>query len=738
MPANEEYYIKIELLSDLCVSDGGVYNCIVDTDICYDSYGLPYIPAKRLKGCLRECAQELKDWGEDIPISMIFGEKGQQGAKLQLRNAYLKERGNIISVLEQNRGSVLCHPQNVLNTFSYVRSQTSIDPETGSAQDDSLRTMRVANKGLVFLASARISEEYADAMKKCCAVLSHMGVSRTRGCGHVRAEWGKADSNVRIGESDRSESDGYVQEARHARADQLSYEIKLLEPVICKSVGGQEEDSMDYIEGAKVLGYTAQLLKEHGRDFLGFMQLGALKCSNAVLTKNGVRLHEVPACFYTAKGVDSFYCDKRIEKEESRQLSQIKHCYVHIRKDGRMETYDVDMEERYHHSRPEDKSIGRAREDGEGKFYQISSIREGQVFKGFITGSAEQIEILRGYIKESGELYLGYGRNTEYGHCKIRLLDDHPPGHDDSVSEEAEKKQPVSTVSVLLKSPAIVYNEKAFYSTDVHDLIREVCVALGIGQEDMAEVTGKRSLQQFINLTEVGGYQVTWRKRKPTIQAFDQGTVIQLQLKAPITLPAETLWLGERNAEGYGEAVVLELMADKAHNTYEFPIKEVGRGAARVPEAGKGAAFTPGADKSDILIKLAVRLFFDYCRTEAIWAANRLFEERIEAYTDYKPVISYMLSICRSYRNQEIDQIRQSIETRYGKKENQKDANKRDAKLKMAKAILEHSNQARKRAAEKFSQESGLTGYQPDADVEMVREVLAQLKYRIRMAERVK
>ena len=65
--------IRIELLSDMCVSDGGIYNSAIDTDICYDSYGFPYIPGKRLKGCLRECAQELKDWEEDIPIGEMFG-----------------------------------------------------------------------------------------------------------------------------------------------------------------------------------------------------------------------------------------------------------------------------------------------------------------------------------------------------------------------------------------------------------------------------------------------------------------------------------------------------------------------------------------------------------------------------------------------------------------------------------------------------------------------------------------
>lgn len=70
------YRIKIELLSDVCVSDGGIYNSAIDTDICYDEYGFPYIPAKRLKGCLRECALELKDWGMPIGVQEMFGTQG--------------------------------------------------------------------------------------------------------------------------------------------------------------------------------------------------------------------------------------------------------------------------------------------------------------------------------------------------------------------------------------------------------------------------------------------------------------------------------------------------------------------------------------------------------------------------------------------------------------------------------------------------------------------------------------
>ncbi len=113
------YRIKIELLSDMCVSDGGIYNSAIDTDICYDEYGFPYIPAKRLKGCLRECALELKDWGMPIGVQEMFGtqgnddsdsEKAGKAGAVHIRDAYIADRERFVSEIRQNQSAspVLC------------------------------------------------------------------------------------------------------------------------------------------------------------------------------------------------------------------------------------------------------------------------------------------------------------------------------------------------------------------------------------------------------------------------------------------------------------------------------------------------------------------------------------------------------------------------------------------------------------------------------------------------------
>ena len=277
--------LRIELLSDLCVADGSGYNSSVDVDVCQDAYGLPYIPAKRLKGCLRECAQELNDWGEEIPIKSLFGDEGNKRGACCIRNAYLEDRDDYLREIIGGKEYALCHPQNILKNFTYIRNQTAMDYETGTAKKQSLRSMRVVQKGLVFVADVEWDDKESLESNKahlqdCCAVLKHIGLSRTRGFG-----------NVKVSMEERKPVNAEPQIPYVDGATRLVYEITLKESVVCKSVNGQEQNSMDYIEGAKILGLIASRINHAGQDFVGFMSEGngQLKCSNAYLQKEGVR-----------------------------------------------------------------------------------------------------------------------------------------------------------------------------------------------------------------------------------------------------------------------------------------------------------------------------------------------------------------------------------------------------------------------------------------------------------------
>ncbi len=83
--------LTIKLLSDLCTYSGDTYNSVVDTDVVYDENGIPYIPAKRIKGCIREAAKEMADLGIGTSqIDEIFGKEGNQNSAFSLSNAYIE------------------------------------------------------------------------------------------------------------------------------------------------------------------------------------------------------------------------------------------------------------------------------------------------------------------------------------------------------------------------------------------------------------------------------------------------------------------------------------------------------------------------------------------------------------------------------------------------------------------------------------------------------------------------
>ena len=692
--------LRIELLSDLCVADGNGYNSSVDVDVCQDAYGLPYIPAKRLKGCLRECAQEINDWGGEIPINSLFGEEGDRKGACSIRNAYLEDRDHYLNEIVQGKEYALCHPQNILNNFTYIRNQTAMDYESGTAKKQSLRSIRVVQKGLVFAADVEwhdrdSMEKNKDCLQDCCAVFKHMGLSRTRGFGNIR---------VSMTENKPAETKSLFSYVEGAVC--LTYEIILKEPVVCKSVNGQEQNSMDYIEGAKILGLIAERIKRSGQDFIAFMNQGhgELRCSNAYLKKENQRLTEVPASYYGIKNNSSDYCDKIYEKnkkesdDRDKQLNPVKHSYVKTEPDGTLHKYNVMMEEHYHHRRPEDKSIGRANESEDSVFYQISSICAGQKFQGFITGSEQQIRQIYDMLTAEEEIQLGYGKTGEYGRCEIHVISMDLP--------VKETRDTVSEFWIELISPAVLYNEKAFYSTNTDDLKEEIKAALGLKESDIADI------RYFVNLVTVGGYNVTWQMRKPTIEAFDKGTVVRIVLKSEKDIPVSDTWIGERNVEGYGEIRI-------------HPVKENGvyLQAGKIKESKKKTEQEPlNLVQKPYLTEIAGNLFQSYL---AYQAACDVSAENIS--DSLKPVIQNMMLM---YQGADaMEDMQNAVSSRYDRvSENKK------KKGKAADDILKFVREKSKTLEEEFQVRQNLDkfSYKGDVEMEYLKHYLIQMKYRLR------
>lgn len=300
----QHFKIKIELKSDLCAASGSGHGCYIDSDVCFDKFGFPYIPAKRLKGCLLDAANELIEWGccdnknicyTEEDKKRLFGEKGlNEGGSFSISNAYIENYREIYTMLDEmysqsdskaedvnnqhdkeysknkNEEKVKIKRSDIINYFTSTRTRTAIDESSGTAKDGSLRTIRVINcidpikkekydnekhnenndksnkKDInrVFIAEVSLSDPRdKELLNKCCKALRHIGSHRTRGFGAVKLS---LEENNAIEKNEIKISDN---------CNKIKLLIRLDSPIMISS--NKASESMDYIPGSTILGYFA-------------------------------------------------------------------------------------------------------------------------------------------------------------------------------------------------------------------------------------------------------------------------------------------------------------------------------------------------------------------------------------------------------------------------------------------------------------------------------------------------
>lgn len=534
--------IIIKLLSDLCTCSGETYNSMVDMDVVYDENGIPYIPAKRIKGCIREAALEMVEIGiiEKKQYERIFGKEGNSRAAFTLSNAYITGYSEAVEALQACSHRELVSQQNVLNQYTYMRTQTSVDLETGVADENSLRTLRVVKKGLVFEADCEVwnQPENLEVFKQAVSLVKHMGMSRTRGLGLV---------NLTLEETSLTNIQHVkIKKEQLSEKNKIIYEIKLKSAMICKSAKGNQADTQDYIAGSKVLGLIAGALgSDKYKELMG--QEDELIVSNAYILNHEQRC--VPGRISLQKEKDQPYdkngemivLDMLYEPDVSKkQMTPANIDYI----DKNGVKTDVITEISYHHQRAKDKSIGRATGENDGSsFYQLCSISAGQSFGGYIYANKEQAERIIDAVNRLGNVRMGYGRSSEFGAVDFEL---------NSVIPVEKKENIVHEAVLTLTADMILYNENGVLTTEIKELKKYL--------EEILDVSDIEIRNPFLQFVTVGGFNVTWGRRKPIFNALGKGTTMILSSKKGFNIDVlNHTFIGERVAEGYGEVIAEEL-----------------------------------------------------------------------------------------------------------------------------------------------------------------------------------
>lgn len=188
------YKITIKLESDTLIGSSEGYGAIIDTDVVFDEIGLPYIPARRVKGVLRDAAEDLNslysysnDTVKKIEIEKLFGKTGdtEKPTSFFISNLYLEEYEKNKEHLEYLISKAVIGKDNIMDNFTSLRNQTSIDDKLEIAKRTSLRTSRVLDKGLEFYGEISLPAEFENQLDLICKAVKKIGTKRNRGLGKV-------------------------------------------------------------------------------------------------------------------------------------------------------------------------------------------------------------------------------------------------------------------------------------------------------------------------------------------------------------------------------------------------------------------------------------------------------------------------------------------------------------------------------------------------------------------------
>lgn len=528
--------IKITLCSDLCAASGQGISGGADTDVCCDEYGLPYIPARRLKGCLLEAARYI-DVTPEVE-QKLFGTKGAGfggGGALFISNALIENYSDTVEAMKSIEWNIM--PTQVAEFFTYTRAQTAIKNDV--AKDESLRFTKVVKqhspitqKSLTFYADCECGE-YEKELTEICQALRNIGLMRTRGLGAVRSEL----------ISDNSIKSNVCQGNTHDNTNQyeISCMLRLKDSLILS--GASNDKTLTYIPGTSVLGSLARTyLKTKNPDY----KFEELFLKNNIIFSNFYINKSFVAPLFIGKIKSADNQDGRLVSlldSHEGTVKPLKDSYV----DEGFQRVIVQTEMVYHHSRGNEELL-----------YTQSCIKPNQYFSGKIICSGHYVKNIL-YLLNQQDLRFGRSKTAQYSKCELISAC--------AVKKTSETIQilPSSKVVVALESDVLLRDGYGNDSTSMQALIFEIKKVLHM--PDNIKIGEQTSLQY----KTVTGYNAIWNLRKPAVRAIAKGSVLIFDVPSQTECPRR-LWIGEKNAEGFGEIhVYLKDEIELSETSEAFP-----------------------------------------------------------------------------------------------------------------------------------------------------------------------
>ena len=541
--------LKIELLSDTCIGNGNGMGSLIDNDIVHDRYGLPYIPARRLKGLLKSAALEANSVFGDVfassVIDDIFGKEGIQTGKLIIDNACLADYQKMRVEIDSVNVNKDCHlsPEAVLSCYTNVRAQTEIEDD--HAKDGSLRKIRLVKKGNVFHAQLHC-DGYEEELIKMAKFVRHMGVNRSRGFGNVRFTIQTArPEEVTLMTPEMNDNDVYTLQLNMHNSSELML------------TGNRQNESLSYISGSSLMGFFANAwIRKYGEDDFkeAFLSKESdLHFSNAYVSDKSYELTTMaPYSLYKYKNTKTYintldlFENRSLEYEGVSQKSMVRNTVIATDLKN-ISVMPVDYSINYH-LRMKDRGFDAHDDMDDGMFYQFTGIAADQIFTTQISGKEEDLKKICGLLKDCGNtIRVGKSRNSQYGSLCV-----------DDVQSITAHQVKSKRFYLLARNHILINDDTLSNQTDkkIESLLKTIHPDLKLKEK-------------YLQFTTVKGYNNTWKLPMPEVKAFKAGCCFVVECDHPITLNS-VVWAGNRTTEGFGQILVYNLDDSECELTKGF------------------------------------------------------------------------------------------------------------------------------------------------------------------------
>jgi CRISPR-associated protein Csx10 len=534
------YLVKILVESPLLPGSGSG-TALIDTDVVYHKTGFPYLPAKRLRGLLRESLMEvleMKGEASQSKVDELFGNDDQEG-KIQMGNAYLPNWSDIKRQLPRLKfNEEYINREDIINYFCFDISRTAIDNE-GVADDHTLRTFRVIKPGVEFQCELTLPDlGLQDVMDFAVLNLRRMGIGRNRGFGKVKCSM---DKNY-VKTEHKSVSPTLLGTTKGIKVN-----LTTLAPIVLGTQMGDQNAvaTANYFTGNKLMGILAsEYIKACGlgkkaHEDSGFKALflsGKLKfgyllpASGSFAPRNIHALKDNPTSLVDIFGESQ----KNVQTKPLLGIVDIQG--------GSVRQVSIQKELFFHNARP-DRVAGQSLEDN-GSIFYYEALGEQQLFTGHIY--ADDTSLLQKLVSTLGSsivTYTGKSKNTQYGKVQIDLASDETK--QTSHSNENDKGD---FVLIKAESHLLLRNQFGTFEPTAENWLKSLIKPEG----------GTLSIKNSnIQVEPIEQYNVVWDAKSDKVHAIAPGSVILCEFKPKKEVKlTDITWVGDKNHHGFGKCSI--------------------------------------------------------------------------------------------------------------------------------------------------------------------------------------